>query len=139
MKTLLSLFAMASLLLTSFSALASNHDLADRHAEVREVMSDFYNKLSRLNDTEYEQYLIEAAGKLEKGGNFTDAEKLRLMADASLRGYYLQMIRKTIDERSENGLLLGFAIVGCASIVLCPIWIFLAICTFGEQQAASDI
>lgn len=96
-------------------------------------------KVKEMSDIEFEMYLTEQADLLDRFGYIDQAAQLRLFADADIKKDFERVIENNLNDSASNGLLLGVAITGCVSIVLCPILIFLAICTFSDLEPATDI
>lgn len=96
-------------------------------------------KVKEMSDVEFEIYLMEQADLLDRHGYGEQADQLRLFADAEIKADFERVIENNLNDSASNGLLLGVAIVGCSSIILCPILIFLAIATFSDLEPATDI
>lgn len=140
MKHLVSLVLSLILLLSATATLANvTQAPTPSVASLVKQTSQELQKVKAMNGTEFELYMTEQAQQLDRFGFHNQAATLRLYADRNIKAEFEKVIEQNLNDSASNGLLIGFAIAGCASIVLCPIFIFLAICTFADLTPASDI
>ncbi len=138
MKEFMSLVLSVALL--SLSTVSHAKDLTQSSVDTQIAQTAVeLEKVKQMSGLEFEVYMKTQANKLEEAGYSEQASTLRLYADQNIKTEFEGVIEDNLNDRASNGLLLGVAIVGCASIVMCPILIFLAICTFAELEPASDI
>lgn len=136
MKKLVTLFLALSIFSTTTFAQVTTQEMSE--STIAQTSVELH-KIKEMGDVEFEVYLLEQAAKLETHGYTEQSDQLRLFADANIKADFERVIENNLNESASNGLMIGVAIAGCSSIILCPFLIFAAIVTFSDLQPATDI
>lgn len=117
MKKIFTLFITLSLFITSFSALAQQKQLTPKQVEqVRSLLVEGYNLLSKYTDQEWETNFKKAAKELRKHNFHQRAEAMESMADPALKEDILSIYREKMNSMAENGIVFtsiaGFFFLG---------------------------
>ena len=138
MKRLLTLVLTLAILTSTTFAHATTNLEKNVEARIGQTALEL-DKIKSMDGVEFELYLLEQAAKLENHGYIAEADQLRMYADKAIKADFEDVIETQLNDSASNGLLVGVAIVGCSSIGLCPILVFLALCTFSDLQSGSEI